>query len=587
MASPLHNATTAASHGAEFGSQQHATTTSLVSQITLSNVAAALALYVVASTLAMAVISKPLYPRGVPWVGGTKKEGEKVPDGGGLLASAKAMVMGVVHMTTWVKEGYEKYSKQNRTFILPSQTPGAPPELVLPRSQMAWLLEQPDNVLSTSASHYDSLNGDYSFLTPALLADPYHEHVIHRSLARNLNPLIPAIDAEVRDATDRAFGLDTTEWKSVNVWDALLDLVPQVTNRMLVGAPLCRDRSYLAAMVGFTNDVVRNMLLFTFIPAALKPLVGPVLGLPNWLHWKRTARQTLPLVRQRLADMEAKDAGAPGYENWEEPNDYLSWHIRLARRENRQDELDPVRVTQRITPLNFASIHTTVMTAHATILDLLASDPADGFLDGLREEAARVWKEEDCDTTGTWNKNGLARLLRADSAIRESMRVSAFAQTLVGRKVVAPAGITNAAEGWHVPQGAKLSLPLWGAQHDPDLFDRPDAFDAFRHSREREAWEAKTADERGADRMEEGLRLKQKGMVTTGDTHFPWGHGRHACPGRFFVAHELKMLLAYLVQNYDIKPLAERPKTRWIGMNIVPAVDARIEVRRKPGTVPV
>ncbi|KAL0257050.1 hypothetical protein SLS55_007860 [Diplodia seriata] len=479
-------------------------------------------------------------------------------------------------------------SKSDRTFILPSQTPGAPPELVLPRSQMAWLLEQPDAVLSTSAAHYDALHGDYSFLTPALLADPYHEHVIHRSLARNLATLIPAVDAEVRNATDAAFGLDTDEWKSVNVWDALLELVPQVTNRMLVGPELCRTPSYLAGMVGFTNDVVRNMLMFTFIPAALKPLVGPLLGLPNWLHWKRTARHTLPLVRRRLADMAAKDAGAPGYEDWKEPNDYLSWHIRLARREGRADELDPTRITQRVLPLNFASIHTTVMTAHAVLLDLLAADPAAGFVDGIRDEAARVYADEG----GAWTKDGLARLLRADSAIRESMRVSAFAQTLVGRKVVAPGGLTNAAEGWHAPPGAKLSLPLWGALHDADLFERPDSFDAFRHSREREAWEEARrgttgGEQRSADDREEGLRLKQKGMVTTGDTHFPWGHGRHACPGRFFVAHELKMLLAYLFLNYDVKPLAERPKTRWIGMNIVPAVDARIEVRRKKGTVPV
>lgn len=56
-------------------------------------------------------------------------------------------------------------------------------------------------------------------------------------------------------------------------------------------------------------------------------------------------------------------------------------------------------------------------------------------------------------------------------------------------------------------------------------------------------------------------------------------------PGRFFVAHELKMVIAYLVLNYDIKPLAERPATKWIGMNIIPAVDTRIEVRRRSGTV--
>lgn len=389
---------------------------------------------------------------------------------------------------------------------------------------MSWLLEQPDNVLSTSAAHYDSLHGDYSFLTPKLLEDPYHEHVIHRSLARHLNALIPDIDGEVRLAMDDVFGTDTQSWKSLNVWGAFLALVPRLTNRMMVGAPLCRDAHYLANMVSFTNDVVRNMMILSTTPPALKPILGNIASLANKWHYRQTAKHTIPLVKQRLRDIAAKSAGDPTYADWVEPNDYVSWHIRLATQEGRADELDPVRITQRLIPINFASIHTTVMTAHATLLDLLSADPAEGYLDGIREEAARVWAQEESEH-GTWSKNGLARLLRTDSAIRESMRLSTFAQTLVGRKVVAREGVTNKTEGWHVPQGGILALPLHSRLHDPEVFERPMAYDAFRHSREREAFEAKAVEERG---REEGLRLKQKGMVTTGDAHFPWGHGRHA-----------------------------------------------------------
>lgn len=31
------------------------------------------------------------------------------------------------------------------------------------------------------------------------------------------------------------------------------------------------------------------------------------------------------------------------------------------------------------------------------------------------------------------------------------------------------------------------------------------------------------------------------------------GHGRHACPGRFFASVEIKIILIGLLQNYDIK----------------------------------
>ena len=56
-------------------------------------------------------------------------------------------------------------------------------------------------------------------------------------------------------------------------------------------------------------------------------------------------------------------------------------------------------------------------------------------------------------------------------------------------------------------------------------------------------------------------------------------------PGRFFVAHELKMVLAYLVNNYEMKPISERPKPQWLGQNIIPPLKAKIEVRRRKGTV--
>ena len=70
-------------------------------------------------------------------------------------------------------------------------------------------------------------------------------------------------------------------------------------------------------------------------------------------------------------------------------------------------------------------------------------------------------------------------------------------------------------------------------------------------------------------------------MVTTSADYLPFGHGRHACPGRFFVANELQLLLAYMVLNYDIEPLAERPQGIMVGENSFPPMKASIKVRRR------
>jgi hypothetical protein len=48
-------------------------------------------------------------------------------------------------------------------------------------------------------------------------------------------------------------------------------------------------------------------------------------------------------------------------------------------------------------------------------------------------------------------------------------------------------------------------------------------------------------------------------FTSIGDTSQDFGLGRHACPGRFFASQEIKLILAYLLLNYEIKfPPAER-----------------------------
>jgi len=36
----------------------------------------------------------------------------------------------------------------------------------MPNNKLKWLTEQPDNVASVRAAHYDVLQGDYAFTTP-------------------------------------------------------------------------------------------------------------------------------------------------------------------------------------------------------------------------------------------------------------------------------------------------------------------------------------------------------------------------------------------------------------------------------------
>lgn len=228
--------------------------------------------------------------------------------------------------------------------------------------------------------------------------------------------------------------------------------------------------------------------------------------------------------------------------------------------------------------LNFAAIHTTTMTATNLLFDIFSADPAQGVVEGIREEVTRVFME--CN--GVWNKAAVAKLIRVDSAIRESMRVNGFFTTGLLHKVVAKEGLWNEKENYHLPYGSRVSMDLYNPMRDPSNYSNPYTYDAFRFSREREAYDALSAEQQ---ELSKELELRKLSMVTTSLLHTGFGHGKHACPGRFFVAQELKMIIAYTVMNYDVEILKERPSNVWLGSVMLPPTKAGLRMKRRARAV--
>ncbi|CRG92424.1 5-beta-cholestane-3-alpha,7-alpha-diol 12-alpha-hydroxylase [Talaromyces islandicus] len=471
----------------------------------------------------------------------------------------------VFNAQTWLAEGYEKYAKHGKSYLFPSFDGCA--EIIIPRSSLSWLLEQPDSVLSAAEYHRETLVGDYNATHKHILRDPFHDRVIHKQLSRHLPALLTDIWEELSQAFDNTFGNDTA-WKEINLSQSLMQLIARASNRMAVGKPTCREKEYLDNMNRFALSIIINRELLQFFPRIFWPLVARVMCARNSWYHHQTAKHSLPVIRSRLEHMRKK-RGDPNYE-WTEPNDYLSWHIKMAMDENRAIELDPVIISRRLTILNFAALHTTLLTTSNLLLDILGS-PSQIFLDGIREEVEHVYTE--CG--GVWTNTALTKLIRTDSAIRESMRVNNFMTRGVLRKVMRPEGIVNPQEGWTAPQGAYIGTDIHSVQHDSAVYPNPDEYDAFRFSRPVEENFISGRDTKSI------LQLKKVSLTTTSDTFLPFSHGRHACPGRFFVQAELKMIIAYLLLNYDVKHLAQRPPNRWIGSAVVPPDKETIWIKRK------
>ena len=124
-------------------------------------------------------------------------------------------------------------------------------------------------------------------------------------------------------------------------------------------------------------------------------------------------------------------------------------------------------------------------------------------------------------------------------------------------------------DGLHLPKGTRFSMPCADILHDPAITSDPQVFDGFRYYKQRQLPGESTR--------------HQFAATDANNLHF--GHGKYSCPGRFFAANEIKMILANILLKYDIRfPLGQgRPKNLTAHEYIFPDPTGLIECKERDG----
>lgn len=137
-----------------------------------------------------------------------------------------------------------------------------------------------------------------------------------------------------------------------------------------------------------------------------------------------------------------------------------------------------------------------------------------------------------------------------------------------------------------MPKGATVSAATAAIHKDTTLYSNPYEFDGFRFSREADAAAAaSTVGTNDPDSDQKEKFLNHKMFVTTSPEYLPFGHGKHACPGRFFASNELKLIMMHILRNYEFRLAPEcggkRPANQGIFGIIRPAMGKLVEFRRR------
>lgn len=91
-------------------------------------------------------------------------------------------------------------------------------------------------------------------------------------------------------------------------------------------------------------------------------------------------------------------------------------------------------------------------------------------------------------------------------------------------------------DGLLIPKGSSIGVSShWS--WDSSIFENPNEFDGYRFVK----------------MAEDPTKERESHFVSTSPQHLAFGHGNHACPGRFFAANELKIALTHILMKYDFK----------------------------------
>ncbi|KZT08765.1 cytochrome P450, partial [Laetiporus sulphureus 93-53] len=439
-----------------------------------------------------------------------------------------------------MQEGYEKY----KVFKVAMIDRWA---VVVSGAKMNEELRKiPDEQMSFMDAADDLIQTKYT-IAPDVLVHPIHITAIKERLTRNLAPLFPGIVEEVEVALNDKVSVRGDEWVSVPAYSTVAHIVSRASSRVFVGLPLCRNDTYLGIACNYSNDVLKGCMVLTFFPHFMKPLVG------RMLPWSRRAfHKTKPFL-DPILDERLKQLDKYGDDWPEKPNDLLQWTIEEAKRSGLGQPRN--LFVQAMLAANFTAIHTSTITfTHA--LYHLAANPE--YIQPLREELESVIREDG------WTKISMGRMWKLDSFLKESQRVNGVSTISVMRKALQDVTFSD---GTFIPAGTFVTAAATSTHYDEENYDEPNVFKPFRFS---------------DMRLTDSEKNKHH-YVSTSSDYIGFGHGKHACPGRFFAANELKIMLASIVLNYDVKFENEgkRPNNFMLATTVLPDPNAKVMFRKR------
>ncbi|KAG6005681.1 hypothetical protein E4U43_000556 [Claviceps pusilla] len=329
------------------------------------------------------------------------------------------------------------------------------------------------------------------------------------------------------------------DWHTITLKKVALELIARISSRVFLGEELCRNEEWL--------KVTREYAV-TIFQAVNEMLVWPSLVRGIVSRFSPTSRRAASLIKDARMCMEPvlekrqQERASGTYVPY---NDAIEWFEAAAK----SDKEDLVLAQLG---LSTAAIFGTMDSLSQTVGHLAVHHD---FIEPLRKEVI------ECLVEGGWNKTTLQNMKLLDSCIKESLRMKPMFMFSMGRRVREDVTLSD---GTFLPKGSLVAVSSQG-MHDPAVYANPYQWDGARFFN--------MGHQPGQEQTSQ--------LVATGPNHLAFGHGHHACPGRFFAANEIKIALAHLLLKYDFRLHDREPRVKTHGLSQNTDPDFKLDVRRR------
>jgi cytochrome P450 len=355
-------------------------------------------------------------------------------------------------------------------------------------------------------------------------------HTIFTDLTRNIGRIHDTLATAVDEAIETELLPEGTEssgsdWTTVTIDKVLVRIVGIASGTIFFGRDAARREEWLGAAANFTTTAFIACFLIKWWPEPLRNIVCPFL--PHLWSVRRQKRDALeflvPIVEQRRKLISSGE---------EPPNDMLQW---MLNKDEFEDSRDDREVANQLLQLTWVALHTTSLTVTSILYDLLLH--GDDIIEDLRAEIRTTMSEND----GTLPAASLPQLKLLDSVMRESQRMHPLGLTRFVRYVQEPIKLKD---GQTIPAHSIVEVPHIAQLRDETRYSKAEIFDPYRFYHIR------------AGKRPDPFSYKSKDQhqfATVTRENLTWGYGQHACPGRFFAANEIKLMLARILMDYDLR----------------------------------